>query len=115
MQQAVVLIKDIEEVWLSSQIEDIEDESGAVFKARSETAEDEADEVDKTELPELSAKEVIRMGLPAILSLWEPMAAIPELDFKVINLLIKLIFAVQRPSKPINRVTVDIKFNNFPD
>ena len=56
----------IKEAWLSSQIEDIEDESGAVFEARGETAEDEADEVDKTELPELLAEEVIRMGLPAV-------------------------------------------------
>ena len=65
-QQAVVLIGDVKEAWPSSQIEDIEDESGAVFEARGETAEDEADEVDKTELPELLAEEVTRIGLPAI-------------------------------------------------
>ena len=64
-----MLIKDIKEVWLSSQIEDIKDELGAVFKARGETAKDEADKVDKTKLPELSAKEVIRIGLPAVPSL----------------------------------------------
>jgi len=65
----VVLIKDIEEVWPSSQIEDIKDESGAVFEARGETTKDKADEVDKTELLELLAEEVIRIGLPAIPSL----------------------------------------------
>ena len=65
----MVLIKDIEEVWPSSQIEDIKDESGAVFEARGETTKDKADEVDKTELLELLAEEVIRIGLPAIPSL----------------------------------------------
>ena len=64
-----MLIKDIKEVWLSSQIENIKDESGAVFKACGETTENEADEVNKTELPELLTEEVIRMGLPAIPSL----------------------------------------------
>ena len=59
----------IKEAWLSSQIEDIEDELGAVFKAHSETAKDKADEVDKTELLELSAEEVIKIGLPAVPSL----------------------------------------------
>ena len=47
-------------------MEDIEDELGAVFKAHGKTAEDEADKVDKTELPELSAEEVVRMSLPAV-------------------------------------------------
>ena len=61
-----MLIKDIKEAWLSSQREDIEDELGAVFEARGKTAKDEADKVDKTELPELLAKEVIRIGLPTI-------------------------------------------------
>jgi hypothetical protein len=65
-QQVVVLIKDIKEAWPSSQIEDIEDESGAVFEARGETAEDKVDEVDETKLPELLAKEVIRIGLPTV-------------------------------------------------
>ena len=57
-----MLTKGIKEAWLSSQVEDIEDELGAVFKARGETAKDKADEVDKadkTKLPELLAKEVI--------------------------------------------------------
>ena len=47
-------------------IEDIKDELGAVFKARGETAEDKADKVDKTELLELSAEEVTKIGLPAV-------------------------------------------------
>ena len=93
MQQAVVLIEDIKEAWPSSQREDIEDELGAVFEARGETTEDKADEVDETELPELSAEEVTRMGLPAVPTSWEPMATISKLDFKVINLPNKLIFA----------------------
>jgi len=50
-----VLIKDIKE-----------DELGAVFKARGETAKDKVDKVDKTKLPELLAKEVIRIGLSAV-------------------------------------------------
>ena len=54
------------EAWPSSQIEDIEDELGAIFKAHGKTAKDEADEVNKTELPELSAEEVIRIGLPTV-------------------------------------------------
>ena len=82
MRRAVVLIEDIKE-----------DELGAVVKAHNETAKDKADEVDKTKLLELLAEEVIRMGLPAIPTLWEPMTAIPKLDLKVINLLDKLIFA----------------------
>ena len=47
-------------------MEDIKDEVGAIFEARSKTAEDKADKVDETELPELSAKEVVRMDLPTI-------------------------------------------------
>ena len=43
------------------------------------------------------------------------MAAIPELDLKVINLLNKLIFTARRTSKPINRGNADIKSNNFPN
>ena len=110
-----MLVKDIKDAWPSSQIEDIEDESGAVFEARGETAEDKADEVDETELLELSAEEVIRMGLPAVPTLWEPMAAVPELDLEVINLLDKLIFAAQYASEPISRGNADVKFNNFPN
>jgi len=47
--------------------EDIKEEKlGAVFKARSETAKDKVDKVDKTTLLELLIKEVIRIGLPAV-------------------------------------------------
>ena len=74
-------------------IKDIKDKLKAVFKARGETAEDEADEVDKTEPLELSAKEVTKMGLSAVPTSWEPMAAVPKLDLEVVNLPDKLIFA----------------------
>ena len=47
-------------------MEDIKDELEAVFKARGEAAKDEADKVDKTELPELSAEVIIRIGLLAV-------------------------------------------------
>ena len=74
--------------------EDIkEEELGAVFKACGETAKDKVDEVDKTKLLELLVKEVIRIGLPTVPTLWEPITAISKLDLKVINLLYKLIFA----------------------
>ena len=114
-QQAVVLIGDVKEAWPSSQIEDIEDESGAVFEARGETAEDEADKVDDTELPELSAEELIRIGLPAVPTSWEPMAAVPELDLEVINLPDELIFAARRAGEPIGGVNADVKSDEFPD
>jgi len=85
-------------------VEDIKDEVGAIFKAYSETAEDKADKVDKVdkaELPELLAEEVIRMGLPTVSTTWEPMAAVPKLDLKVVNLPKELIFAARRAGKPI--------------
>ena len=44
----------------------IKDKLGAVFKAYGETAKDKTDKVDKTKLPELLAKEVIKMGLSAV-------------------------------------------------
>jgi len=95
------------------QIKDIkEDEGGAVFEARGETAEDKIDKVDKTELPELLAEEVIRMGLPAVPTSWEPMAAVPELDLEVINLLDKLIFTARRAGKPIGSFNVGAESNN---
>jgi hypothetical protein len=96
-------------------IEDIEDELGAVFKAYGETTKDKADKVDKTKLLKLLAEEVIRIGLPAIPTLWEPIATIPKLDLKVINLLEELIFAAWRASKPISGINADIKSNDFPD
>ena len=54
------------EAWPSSQIEDIKDELEASFKAHGKTTEDKTDKVDETELLELSAEEVIRMGLFAV-------------------------------------------------
>ena len=44
-------------------MEDIKDEVGAIFEACGKAAEDKVDKVDKTKLPELLAKEVIRIGL----------------------------------------------------
>jgi len=95
------------------QIKDIkEDKLGAVFKARGETAKNKADKVDETKLLELLAEEVIRIGLPTVPTLWEPMAAVPKLDLKVINLLDKLIFAARRASKPISSFNAGAKSNN---
>ena len=111
-QQAVVLIEDIKEAWLGGQREDIEDELGAVFKACGETAEDEVDKADETELPELSAGEVTIMGILAVPTLWEPMAAVPELDLKVINLPDELIFAARRASESISGVSADVESDN---
>jgi hypothetical protein len=74
-------------------MEDIKDKVGAIFKAYSETAEDKVDEVNKTELPELSAEEVIKIDLLTVPTIWEPIAAVPKLDFKVVNLSKELIFA----------------------
>ena len=74
-------------------MEDIEDKVGAIFEALSKTAKDKADKVNKTELLELSAEEVTRMDLPTVPTIWEPMAAVPKLDFKIINLSKELIFA----------------------
>ena len=61
-----VLSKNIK-AWPSSQIKDIKDKLKAVFKAHGKTAKDKADKVDKTKLPKLLAKEVVRIGLSAIL------------------------------------------------
>jgi hypothetical protein len=55
------------------------------------------------------------MGLSAVPTLWEPIAAIPKLDLKVINLLDKLIFAAWRASKPISGINVDVKSNGLPN
>jgi len=86
-----------------------EDELGAVFEARGETAKDEADEVDETELLELLVEEVIRMGLPAVSTLWEPMTAVSELGLEVINLPDELIFAARRAGEPISGLNVDVE------
>jgi len=97
--EALVLIKD-----------DVkEDELGAVFEARGETAEDEADKVDETELLELLVEEVIRMGLPTVPTLWEPITAVPELGLEVINLPDKLIFAAWRADEPISGLNADVE------
>ena len=61
-----MLIKGIKEARLSSYIEDIKDKLRAIFKGCGKTTKDKADKVDKTKLPELLAKEVIRIGLPAV-------------------------------------------------
>jgi len=90
-----------------------EDKLGAVFKAHGETAKNKADKVDKTKLPELSVKEVIRIGLPAVPTLWEPITAVPKLGLKVINLPDKLIFAAWRASEPIGGLNADVKPDNL--
>ena len=41
------------------------------------------------------------------------MATVPELDFKVINFLNKLIFTAQYTGKPISSINADIKSNNL--
>ena len=110
---SVVATQQVVEALPSSQIEDIEDELEASFKARGKTTKDKVDKVDKTKLLELLAKEVIRIGLPTVPTLQEPIAAIPKLDFKVINFLNKLIFAAQRTSKPISGINADVKSNNL--
>jgi hypothetical protein len=102
MQRAVVLIEDIKE-----------DELGADVKAHSETAKDKADEVDKIKLLELLAEEVIRMGLPAVPTLWEPITAVPILDLKVINLLDKLIFTAWRAGELIYGSNAGVKSNSL--
>jgi len=96
-------------------IKDIKDELGAVFKARGETTKDKADEVDKTKLLKLLAEEVTKIGLPTVPTLWEPIAAVPKLDLKVINLPDKLIFAARRASKPISSFNAGNKSNNLPN
>ena len=115
MQKAVALTKGIKEAWPSSQIEDIKDKSEAVFKAYGKTTKDKADKANNTELLELLAEEVIQIGLSAVPTLQEPIAAIPKLDLKVINLPVKLIFATRCTSKPINSVNADVKSNNLPN
>ena len=55
------------------------------------------------------------MGLSAVSTSWEPMAAVPELNLKVINLLDKLIFAAQHTSKPISGFNAGVIFNNLSD
>ena len=109
-----MLSKDIhEEVRPTGQKEGIkEDELEAVFEARGKTTKDKLNKIDKTELPELSAKEVSRMGFPAVPTTQEPMATVPKLDLKVINLPKELIFAAQHASEPIYSFSTGAQSNN---
>ena len=43
------------------------------------------------------------------------MAAVPELDFEVINLLDKLIFAIWRTGEPISGFNAGVESNNLFD
>jgi len=94
-------------------VEDIKDEVGAIFKAYGKTAKDKVDEVDKTKLLELLAEEVAKIGLSTVPTIWEPMAAVPELDLKVINLPKELIFAAWRASEPIYSFSTGVKTVNL--
>jgi hypothetical protein len=71
--------------------------------------------VDEAELLELLAKEVIRIGLSAVSTIWEPIATVPKLDLKVINLLDNLIFTAWHTSKPIGSFNAGNKSNNLPN
>ena len=67
VQQVAALSRDIqEEARPSTQVEDIKDKVGAIFKAYSKTIKDKVDKVDEAKLLELLAKEVIRIGLPTV-------------------------------------------------
>ena len=55
------------------------------------------------------------MGLPAVPTLWEPMATVPKLDLKVINLLNELIFAAWCTGEPIGGINTDIKSDDLLD
>ena len=50
-------------------MEDIEDKLGAIFEARGKAIKNKADKVDETELLELLAKEIIKIGLFAVFTL----------------------------------------------
>ena len=114
VQQVVALSKDIqEEAQPSTQVENIKDKVGTIFKAYSKAAKDKVDKVDKAKLPELLVEEVVRTTLPAIPTIWEPMAAVPKLELKVINLLNKLIFTTQYTSKLIYSININVKFNDL--
>ena len=91
-------------------MEDIkEEELGVIFKAYSKAVEDKVDKVDKTKLLKLLVKEVVRIGFPAVSTIWEPIAAVPKLDLKVVNLPEELIFATRRTSEPISGFNAGIK------
>ena len=91
----------------------MKDKVRAIFKAYSKTAEDKVDKVNKIKLLELSAEEIIKIGFFTVPTIQERMAAVPKLDFKVINLLNNLIFATQHTSKSINSFNISNKSNNF--
>ena len=55
------------------------------------------------------------MGLPAVPTLWEPMAAVPKLDFEVVNLLDELIFATWCTGEPISGFNAGVESNNLFD
>ena len=55
------------------------------------------------------------MGLPAVPTLWKPIAAVPELNLKVINLPNKLIFAAWCAGELINGINADVEFNDLLD
>ena len=114
IQPVVALSEDIqEEAQPSTQVEDIKDEVRAIFKARGKATKDKVDEVDKAKLLELLAKEVARMGLPTVPTTWEPIAAVPKLDLKVVNLPKELIFAARCTSEPISNFNAGIKSINL--
>ena len=94
-------------------MEDIEDKVKAVFKARGKITEDKVDKVDKTKLLELLAEEVVRMGLPTVPTTWEPIAAVPKLGLKVVNLPKELIFAARRAGEPISGFGAGVKSINL--
>jgi len=71
------------------------------------------DEVDETKLLELLAKEVARIGLPTVPTIWEPIAAVPKLDLKVVNLPKELIFAARRAGEPISGFNAGVKSINL--
>ena len=94
-------------------MEDIEDKVKAIFKARGKTTKDKADEVDKTKLLKLLTKEVVRIGLPAVPTIWEPIAAVPKPNLEVVNLSKELIFATQHTGKPISGFNIGVEFINL--
>jgi len=94
-------------------VEDIKDKVGAIFEARGKATKDKINKVDKAKLLELSAKKVTRIGLPTVSTTWESIAAVPELDLKVINLPEELIFAAWCASEPISDFNAGVKSIDF--
>ena len=71
------------------------------------------DKVNKTKLLKLLAEEVVRIGLPTIPTIWEPMATVSKLNFKVVNLPKELIFATWHAGKLISGFSVGVKSVNL--